>query len=68
MKKPNTIEDEIDQIRLAIYEEIKDMTPAQITEYYRRKTDPIIKQYGFKMVDRVAETNDTPYLAVPNSK
>ena len=68
MRKPNTIEDEIDKIRLAHYEKTKHMTPEQHVEYIRRKTDPIIKQYGFKMVDRVAETNDTPYLAVPNSK
>ena len=50
MKTPDTIEDEIDKIRLATYEKIKDMTPSQITEYYKRRTEPIIKKYGFKVL------------------
>jgi len=56
MKTPNTIEQEVDQIRLRIYEKIKDMTPAQVTEYYKRNTEPIIKQYGFKVVSSAKET------------
>jgi len=50
MKKFNTIEQEINQIRLRIYEETKDMTPEQLTEYYRKSTDATIKQYGFKVI------------------
>ena len=48
--KANTIEQEINEIRLRIYEETKDMTPAQITEYYKQRTEPIIKKYGLRVV------------------
>ena len=50
MKKPNTIEDEIDAIRLQIYEETKHMTPSQLTEYYRKSGEATAKKYGFKIV------------------
>jgi len=50
MKTPNTIERDINRIRLKIYEETKDMTPAQRVDYYRRSAEPIIKQYGFKVI------------------
>lgn len=36
MKTPDTIEQEVDNIRLEIYEKTKNMTPAQLTEYYRK--------------------------------
>ena len=55
MKTPNTIEDEIDRIRLKIYEETKDMTPAQRVEHRRRRTEPIIKKWGFKVVGGAEE-------------
>ena len=35
MKKPNTIEDEIDTIRRDIYEEIKDMTWDERLEFFQ---------------------------------
>ena len=47
----NIIEQEIDQIRLDIYEKTKNMTPAQLTEYYKKSTEATIKKYGFKIVD-----------------
>jgi len=50
MKTPNTIEDEIDRIRLEIYEETKDMTPAQRTERLRRNVDEFYKEMGYKKV------------------
>jgi len=50
MKTPNTIERDINRIRLKIYEETKDMTPAQRVDYYRRNTEPVIKKYGLKLV------------------
>ena len=52
MNTPNTIEQEVNQIRLRIYEKTKDMTPAQLTEYYRQRTEATIKKYGFKVVAR----------------
>jgi len=50
MKKNNTIEQDINKIRLAIYEETKNMTPEERVEYTRRTTEPIIKQYGLKVI------------------
>ena len=50
MKKSNTIEQDINKIRLSIYEETKDMTPEQRVEYTRRMTEPIIQQYGLKVI------------------
>ena len=49
MKKTKSIEDEIDRIRLRIYEKIKNMTPSQITEYYRKSGEASAKKYGFKI-------------------
>jgi len=57
MKTPNTIEDEIDAIRLRNYEKTKHMTPEQRVEYRWRRTEPIIRQYGMKVV---ASARDTP--------
>jgi hypothetical protein len=56
MKTPDTIEDQIDKIRLAIYEEIKGMTHEQRVEFCKQRTDPIIKQYGFKVVASAMQT------------
>ena len=46
----NTIEQEIDKIRLKIYEKTKDMTPSQLTEYYKKSGEASAKKYGFKIV------------------
>jgi len=50
MKESDTILDEIHEIRRQIYEEIKDMTPEEQVEYFRKDTEPIIKKYGMKVV------------------
>ena len=50
MKKPDTIVADIHAIRRQIDEETKGMTPAQISEYYRKSTEPIIRKYGFVTV------------------
>ena len=39
---------EVHAIRLMIYDEIKDMTPGEINEYYMRSFENIRKEYGFK--------------------
>jgi len=54
MRSPdNTIERDINRIRLEIYEETKNMTPEQRVEHTRKATDKTIKKYGFKLVDNV---------------
>jgi len=55
MKTISPIEQEVNQIRLAIYEKTKDMTPTQITEYYKQSTEATIQKYGFKVVASAKE-------------
>jgi len=55
MKTHNTIEREINQIRLKIYEQTKDMTPSQITEYYKKSGEASAKKYGFTIVASAKE-------------
>ncbi len=57
MKTTSTIEQEVNQIRLTIYEKTKDMTPEQLTEYYRQNTDATIKKYGFRVVHNAKVKN-----------
>ena len=48
MKTISKIEQEVNQIRLAIYEETKDMTPAQRAERVNKIGEAAAKKYGFK--------------------
>jgi len=50
MKTPNTIEDEIDRIRVKIYEETKGMTPAQRAERTNRNSEAFVNRMGYKFV------------------
>ena len=50
MKTPNTIEDEIDRIREKIYEEDKDLTPAQRAERTNRIAEAAVNRIGYKFV------------------
>ena len=62
MKTINKIEQEINQIRLAIYEETKEMTPAQRAERVNKIGEAAAKKYGFK---RIASARSTPKIVVP---
>ena len=55
MKAPNTIEQEINQIRLRIYEETKDMTIQERVERINRIGETAAKKYGFKRVASAKE-------------
>jgi len=50
MKTPNTIEEEINRIRLQIYEEIKDLTTEQYVKRTNKIAEDLAKQYGFTIV------------------
>ena len=54
MKTISMIEQEVNKIRLTIYEETKDMTPAQRAERVNKIGEAAAKKYGFK---RVASAN-----------
>ena len=57
MKTISPIEQEINQIRLNTYEKTKDMTPAELTKYYKESTKDTIKKYGFKVIANAHEKN-----------
>ena len=59
MTTPNTIEKEINKIRLQIYEETKDMTIEERVERVNKIGENAAKKYGFK---RIASVNNTPPL------
>ena len=49
MKKPNTIEQEINHIRLQIYEETKNMTPQERADRVNKIGEAAAQKYGFKI-------------------
>ncbi|MDR2719949.1 MAG: hypothetical protein LBC03_04005 [Nitrososphaerota archaeon] len=55
MKPISSIEKEVNQIRLQIYEKTKDLTPSQLTEYYRQSGEASAKKYGFKIIANAKE-------------
>jgi hypothetical protein len=55
MKTTNNIEQEVNRIRLQIFEKTKNMTPAQLTAYYQKSGEDSAKKYGFKIVPGVSE-------------
>lgn len=48
--KYETFEDELDAIRLELYDETKSMTPEERVAYVNAMAEPIIKEYGLKTV------------------
>jgi len=48
-RKIDPIEQEVNAIRLRIYEETKHMTTAEFSEYIHKKTEATIKKYGMKV-------------------
>jgi len=57
MRTLSSIEQEVNKIRLQIYEKTKNMTPEQLTEYYRKSGESSAKKYGFKVVTSAKEKN-----------
>ena len=57
MKNLDTIEQDINKIRLAIYEETKNMTVQQRKERLEESTSPTIQKYGLNVIPNV-KNND----------
>ena len=55
MIKPDTILDEVHAIRHKLYEETKDMTTSERTEYINKLANATAQQYGFKIVTSTLE-------------
>jgi len=50
MKSINPVEKEINEIREKLYEEIKDMTPSEMTAYVKRQVAPLHEKYSFQTI------------------
>lgn len=51
MRNPNTIENELNKIRVSLYEETKGMSPSEITAYIKSQTTPIHQKYAIHTVN-----------------
>jgi hypothetical protein len=47
----NTIEDELDAIRLELYEETKDMTSTERVAYIKAQVAPTLKKFGIRTLN-----------------
>ena len=43
-------EDELDKIRIALYEETKNMTNAEMVNFFNKRGKKIANQHGFKII------------------
>ena len=53
MKKPNTIEAELNVTRLKLYEETKGMTPEEEIAYLKEKAASVHAKYNIRTVSRL---------------
>ena len=44
----DSFEDELDDIRLSLYEEVKGMTPEEEVAHIHDKTEPIMRKFGIE--------------------
>jgi hypothetical protein len=51
----NTFEEELNAIRVEIYEEIKDMTPEEEVAYLKSQTAPTHEKYRIRTVSEIKE-------------
>ncbi len=47
-RTPNPVEEELNAIRLRIYERIKGMTAEEESAYFRARNEPIMRQFNMK--------------------
>jgi len=50
MRKPTPVEEELNAIRVALYEEIKDMSPSEMTAYIKAQVAPLEQKFGIQAV------------------
>ena len=50
-KTLETFEDELDAIRLSLYEEVKDMTPEEEIAYLKVQVEPLYQEFGIRTSD-----------------
>jgi hypothetical protein len=59
MKKPNTIEAELNDIRVELYEQTKDMTCHERVEYFKSLAAPVLKKYGLRTLNEIRADEQT---------
>ena len=50
MKKPNTIEKELNEIRLDFYEKTKGLSPSEMNEYIRSHVSSVHQKHGIQTI------------------
>ena len=53
MKRIPTFEDELDEIRVNIYEQIKDMGIDERVLYLKSLAEPVLKEYGLRTLNQI---------------
>jgi len=53
MKRFNTFENELDEIRVNIYEQTKDMTIDERVVYLKSLAAPVLKEYGLRTLNQM---------------
>ena len=53
MKKPNDIELKLNAIRVELYEEIKEMSPSEMTAYLKAQVAPIKEKHRIHAVSGI---------------
>ncbi|MDR1872280.1 MAG: hypothetical protein LBS60_10270 [Deltaproteobacteria bacterium] len=58
MRKSDTIENEVDKIRVDIYERTKNMTRKEFLEYFKKRGEEAAKKYGFRIAKPLDSKGD----------
>jgi len=53
MKRSNAFEDELDEIRVKLYEQIRDMAIDERVTYLKLFAAPVLKEYGFQTLNQI---------------
>jgi hypothetical protein len=54
----NSFEEELDAIRLEIYEKIKDMTYEERAAYIKTETSPLHEEYNIRVVSKIESDSE----------
>jgi hypothetical protein len=54
----SSFEEELDAIRVAIYEEIKDMTPEEHIAYVKEQVASVHKEYNIRVVNNIESDSE----------
>jgi hypothetical protein len=64
MKSRNTVEEELDKIRIKLYEETKDMTIDESVVYLKSLAAPVLKEFGIRTLNQIKEDEQAKKEAI----